>query len=342
MTLSIRPPTQPTPTSEEATSPPLGGGALSAPGGRRTPLLSVLALLILPATLLLAAPEAEACSLGAENVFWSLPADGESILPETPILLGISGEPLGSPREVTLLHEDQEVVTELQTAYLYGLFSWAAQVQPDGSLIDGDYLLTVTYEDSEYSDDFSLAFTVDQSLDPGPAPGPVDFSWYQHTLAQPSGDSCYNLDEAQVLSIEPLADAPYYYEITFHREGQGPLPYLRRADTIGDQLHLFYRFDIDCVEVRGVSFNGVAGDSVEICQPDKCFQSDNTSTYVEFGDVDWDSVIGCSSNEAPVPGQPPANDGNDGRRGGCSTTGGSPAPAALLLLLVGAFLRRRN
>ncbi len=308
-------------------------------------LLTSLPLVAL--SLLLAPTEADACSLGPESVIWSLPSAGESILPETPILVAIEGEPFDNAREVTLLHEGDEVVADLELAGRHGLFSNVYILRPEGALIDGAYELQITYDDSQYSDDFFLSFAVDQTLDPGPDPGPVDFEWYRHTLTVPSGDTCYSANAMQFMQVEPLQPAPHYYEMLFQRtEGQGPVPVLARGEDL-DDLFRVYIPNAECIAVRGIGFNGVEGDVVEVCFPDKCVTSDNTESYVNLGDVDWDAVEGCSENIAPPPGEDPYyhrddEDDDDAPRRGCSSTGGSSPTGLSLLLLLGLIALRRG
>ena len=302
--------------------------------------------LVLPAALLLTPNDAEACSPGPENIQWTMPADDGVILPETPILLNITGEDFDGSREILFSRDGDPLDAALVYQYAHGLFSAVYALVPDEPLTDGTYDVDITYGDSEWSDDFSFTFSVNSSIDPGPLHGPVDFTWYQETLEQPSANSCYSVDQIQYLTIQPLTEEPYFYEISFHRDDQNSVRFLRRPQDIDGSLESYGVSEADCVELRPIGLNGEAGDSVELCQPDKCVHVDNTENFVDFGDVDWDQIDGCGDEEEEEQEeeeQEEEQEEEEEQEGGCSASGGgSPTPLAALLLVAALAITRRR
>ena len=291
--------------------------------------------LVLPAALLLTPNDAEACSPAPESVRWTLPADGGELLPDTPILLNVTGDDYTGSREILFSRDGDPLDAALVYQYAHGLFSAVYALVPDEPLTDGTYDVDITYGDSAESDDYSFTFSVNSSIVPGPLHDPVEFLWYQETLEQPSGDTCFYADQVQYLTIEPLAEEPYFYEISFHRDGQDSIPFLRRPQEVDGTLELFSVTHADCVEVRPIGLDGEAGDSLELCAPDKCVHVDNSNSgnFIEFGNVDWDQIDGCGDQGQAQTGE---------SAGGCSTTRDSPAPLAFAILLVAALAITRR
>ena len=276
--------------------------------------------LLIGAAVLAAAPltllttDAEACSPASESITWTLPAEGEIITPDDRILLFTAGMPSGD-REVSLKSIDGSTDFDHTVEYrtMAGLFAAYIEVIPDDPLVGGTYSLSITYPDTDWSNDFDLTFSVASSLAVPSAPEAVSFQWYRETHAQPTGNSCIWGDEYHSVLLEPLNEDPAYYQVTFEGDDFDIIQIFRPQELNG-QLRSYAISGVDCVTVAAYLQDGTSGDIITECTPHKCNHIDDPDSF-GLGVTNWEEIAGCGDNGDNGDNGDDGDDGDDGDNG---------------------------
>ena len=310
--------------------------------------------------------EAQACDPALEYVVDALPAEDAVVAPDAQLLIFFNGAQ-DDPVVELVNAAGEQVPVSVERVNQAAFFGFVRELLPEAPLAEGSYSIRVTYDD-EFQEDFERSFEVDAEHTWAPIESAPELTWYQETYAEGTGNSCEWGDEYQMIRFGEVPGA-----ITYYVE-------LERDDTILEQRYLsdkagmFHGFvmqDIDCVRVVALSGDGGAGESTELCVPDKCNHFEGEMPF-QFGTTDWDEVEGCEI-EVPVEGDPDDSDagsddvgagdvgsgfdagsdaggwdveepsGGSDDEGGCSSTGGAPGGMmATALAMFGLLWRRRR
>lgn len=231
---------------------------------------AALAIATITSVALLAAPleRAEACSPAAEQLEFTVPADG-AVVPEAPPMFAVfSGFTVD--RRVELMHIDPDddhptgrpIELEEQENSLGGFTLRKTKFVPQEPLEEGEYAFSIVYTDEEQQDfveDQQFSFTIGNYAEIDD-PGAPDFSW--HHIDTPG--TCYG-DRTTVVEIEPTDDSTHYYEILVDDEDGSTTRSLVEADDEQTVRREMTTESTECVTVTPVAVDGTTGEPVEQC-----------------------------------------------------------------------------
>lgn len=280
--------------------------------------------------------DASACSLVTEEVRWTIPAAGQTVVDETPIAVVVGGWSVDG--ELVLRDDSGDLVAIGEKSELAGAHSYVYEIERDAPLDAGEYTVTLDYPGSGRLQPYEFGFTVDDDLESQSPPGVVDFRWHRETYERTAGDSCFATDEFHILRLEPLDTSPAFYEVTFVSEGE-PIgfDYIPPGRLDGRLHDRFEVRDVDCVRANAVAEDGRRGDVVEHCTPDRCNHFDTDRHHGTLGTTDWEEVSGCNLSEDSQS----HHENGDPARGCSNTTGSTPGLLfAIVMVMLLAGIRR--
>ena len=324
---------------------------MNSPLSRSAAFLPVLVALFLVS--FLGIDEANAgfwCDTSQDTAHWSVPHDGAQVTPETRILLVIRYQNQGE--EISVADASGEPVEGdlIKVEMGHRMDIWPSaflEFVPQAPLADGEY--TVTFE--EGTELFEFTFDVDTSLDSPATPEAVSFEWFTETGGFQEDECGSGQEELQYIAIEPLDEAPAYYEIFIDHVDGSETVQLVPSDARGGELNYYTIEGVDCVTVTAHHSDGTAGEATQYCEPHKCMHypvDDEAEFGNALGTTDWDNVDGCDEDENGGEEQD-VGDGADeedeedeeDENSSCSTTGSSQIPGLLVLVTIGLIGMRR-